>query len=69
MCGVKTNVVTAVEITDATRATAPSSCRSLTRPLENFTMRQVSADEAYSSGANLKAVVDNHATALHPVQR
>lgn len=64
--GVKTNVVTAVEVTDA-----HASDHNYFKPLveataQNFAMRQVSADEAYSSGTNLKAVVDNHAMPYIP---
>ncbi len=59
--GVKTNVVTAVEVTDA-----HASDHNYFKPLveataQNFTMRQVSGDNAYMSGGNLKVVVENHA--------
>lgn len=59
--GVKTNVVTAVEVTDA-----HASDHNYFKPLveataQNFTMRQVSGDKAYMSGKNLKVVVENHA--------
>ena len=64
--GVKTNVVTAVEVTDA-----HASDHNYFRPLvdataQNFAMRQVSADKAYLSSDNLKAVVDNHAMPYIP---
>jgi transposase len=60
-CGVTTNVVTAVEVTDA-----HASDHAYFKPLvettaQNFTMRQVSADKAYSSADNLRAVVRNQA--------
>src|ERR1700755_1677484 len=59
--GVKTNVVTAVEITDA-----HASDMNYFKPLvdataKNFAMRQVSADRGYLSGNNMQAAVDNHA--------
>ena len=52
MCGVKTNVVTAVEVNDSGDAT-------MYRPLaettaRNFTIEEISADKAYSSYANLE---------------
>jgi hypothetical protein len=60
-CGVKTNIVTAVEITDA-----HASDMNYFKPLveataQNFAMRQVSADRGYLSGNNMQAAVDNHA--------
>lgn len=59
-CGVKTNVVTAVEVTDA-----HANDHNYFQPLveataQGFALRQVSADKAYLSGANLQAVVNNH---------
>jgi transposase len=64
--GVKTNVVTAVEVTDA-----HANDHNYFKPLveataQQFTMRQVSADKAYLSAPNLKAVVDNHAMPYIP---
>jgi transposase len=60
-CGVKTNVVTAVEVTDA-HAADPHYFKPLVdATAANFTMRQVSADKAYLSAPNLQTVVDNHA--------
>jgi transposase len=64
--GVKTNVVTAVEVTDA-----HASDYNYFKPLveataQNFTMRQVSADKAYMGSGNLKTVVDNHAMPYIP---
>ncbi|MET0464793.1 MAG: transposase [Chitinophagaceae bacterium] len=66
MTGVKTNVVTAVEVTDATA----SDCR-LFKPLvettaQGFVMRQVSADKAYLSDNNLKLVAEHHAMPYIP---
>jgi transposase len=58
--GVKTNVVTAVEVTDA-----HANDHNYFQPLveataQNFAMRQVSADKAYLSDKNLQTVVENH---------
>ncbi|HEX8475044.1 MAG TPA: transposase [Pyrinomonadaceae bacterium] len=60
MCGVKTNIVTAVEITDRYAADSPQFKGLLDTTGENFTMRQVSADKAYLSNQNLRTVVVNH---------
>lgn len=65
-CGVKTNVVTAVEVTNA-----HAHDHAYFKPLveatsQNFTMRQVSADKAYSSNKNLQTVVDNNAMPYIP---
>lgn len=66
MTGVKTNVVTAVEVTDAhandTRFLKPL----VETTAQGFAMRQVSADKAYLSSNNLKVVVDNHAMPYIP---
>jgi hypothetical protein len=60
-CGVTTNVVTAVEVTDA-HAGDPHYFKPLVeQTAKNFTMRQISADKAYLSGNNLQTAVDNHA--------
>jgi transposase len=65
-CGVKTNVITAVQITDA-----HANDHNYFKPLvettaQNFVMRQVSADKAYLSSNNLKVVVDNQAMPYIP---
>lgn len=64
--GVKTNVITAVEVTDA-----HASDHNFFKPLidataQNFTMRQVSADKAYISGKNLATVVEHAAMPYIP---
>jgi transposase len=66
MTGVKTNVVTAVEVTDA-----HANDHNYFKPLveataQNFAMRQVSADKAYISSNNLKVAVENHAMPYIP---
>jgi transposase len=65
-CGVKTNVVTAVEVTNA-----HANDHTYFKPLvettsQNFVMRQVSADKAYISNTNLQAVVDASAMPYIP---
>jgi len=59
--GVKTNVVTAVEVTDAHAADTNYFKPLVEKTAQNFTMRQVSGDKAYLSSKNMKAVVDAHA--------
>jgi transposase len=54
MCGVLTNIVTAIEVTDANAGDAPFFPPLLNTTTENFAPREVSADKAYSSLANLK---------------
>jgi transposase len=66
MCGVKTNIVTSVEITDRYAADSPQFKMLVDATAENFSLRQVSADKAYLSTANFKAVKDHYATPYIP---
>ena len=61
ICGVKTNVVTAVEITNQYGADTHYLKPLVDRTAQGFVMNEVSADKAYLSNKNLKAVVDNNA--------
>jgi transposase len=65
-CGVKTNVVTAVEVTDAHASDSNYFKPLVEATAQNFAMRQVSADKAYLSGPNLQTVVDNAAMPYIP---
>jgi len=65
-CGVKTNVVTAVEITDRYAGDSPYFKPLVERTSENFAMFGVSADKAYLSGGNLQVAVDAHAMPYIP---
>lgn len=65
-CGVKTNVVTAVEITEGYSADSPQFKPLVDATAKNFSMQEVSADKAYLSNANLQTVVDNHAQPYIP---
>lgn len=65
-CGVKTNVVTAVEVTDHHAGDSPQFKPLIERTAKGFLMNQVSADKAYLSEGNLKAVVDNNAMPFIP---
>ena len=55
MCGVKTNIITAVEVTATDFADAPFEPFVQTTA-EHFTVNEVSADKAYLSKKNLRAV-------------
>jgi transposase len=56
MTGVKTNVVTAVEIHDRDAADSPQFKPLLQTTARNFTVKEVPADKAYSSLDNVEAV-------------
>jgi transposase len=66
MCGVKTNIVTAVEITDKYQGDCPRFAPLVNATAQNFVMNEVSADKAYLSADNLKTVVDNSAMPYIP---
>lgn len=66
MCGVKTNIVTAVEITDRFAADTKYFKPLVDATAQNFVMQEVSADKAYLSAANLKTVVDHQAMPYIP---
>jgi transposase len=66
MCGVKTNIVTAVEITDRFAADVKQFKTLVDTTAQNFVMQEVSADKAYLSAANLQTVVDHHAQPYIP---
>jgi transposase len=57
MCGVKTNIVTSVEITDAHAGDYPQFAPLVNQTSRNFVMNQVSADKAYSGSKNLQLVL------------
>jgi len=56
MCGVKTHVVTSVEVTPTETADAPQLPNLVNTTAKTFTINEVSADKAYSSKKNLHAV-------------
>jgi transposase len=66
MTGVRTNVVTAAEVTGWTAADSPYFRPLLAATAEHFDMEQVSADKAYLSRANLNAVEKFGATPFVP---
>lgn len=57
MCGVRTNVVTSVEITNAHAGDSPQFAPLVETTSQNFVMQEVSADKAYSSSKNLQLVL------------
>lgn len=62
MCGVRTNVVTAVEIHEPTAGDAPQLPALVDATAQNFTIREVSADKGYSSKKNHDAIGKHNAT-------
>jgi transposase len=66
MCGVKTNIVTAVEIHGRVAPDCPLLPDMVKATAENFTMREVSADKAYGSFKNYDAIEAAGATPFIP---
>ena len=66
ICGVKTNIVTAVEITDRFAADIKYFKPLVDATAQNFAIQEVSADKAYLSAANLQTVVGHHAMPYIP---
>ena len=66
MCGVNTKVVTAVEVTEANVHDSPPFPGLVEKTADNFTMSEVSADKAYLSRRNLRAIVDAGAMPFIP---
>lgn len=66
MCGVKTNVVTAVEISNRFGADSNYFKPLVETTAQGFVMNEVSADKAYLSGNNLQTIADNHAMPYIP---
>ena len=58
MCGVTTNVVTALEIHGQNAADSPLLPKLLQATVARFDVREVSADLGYSSEANLQTILD-----------
>jgi transposase len=66
ICGVKTNVITSVEVSDCHAGDSPFFKPLVERTAQNFLMNEVSADRAYISNKNLQTVVDNNAMPYIP---
>lgn len=54
ICGVKTNIITSVRITEGKAGDSPQFNPLLTETAQNFNVKEISADKAYSSRANLE---------------
>lgn len=65
-CGVKTNIVTAVEVTDLHGADSPYLPMLVANTARSFTMREVSADKGYSAKNNLAWIAKVGATPYIP---
>jgi hypothetical protein len=66
MCGVKTNVVTAVQISDRFGGDSPYFKPLVDATAKHFVMQEVSADKAYLSADNLQTVIDHAAMPYIP---
>lgn len=66
MSGVKTNIITSIEISEGNVGDSPYFIPLLDGTRELFKIREVSADKAYSSKANLEAVVGSGALPYIP---
>lgn len=66
MCGVKTHIVTSVEVTPTETADAPQLPQLVYTTAKNFNVNEVSADKAYSSKKNLHAIKTVNATPYIP---
>jgi transposase len=65
-CGVTTNVVTAVEVTDKLASDNPFFKPLVETTDETFDMHEISADKAYLGEANIKTAFDVHAMPYIP---
>ena len=66
MCGVKTNIITAVEVTSTDSADSPFFVPFVQTTAQHFKVKEVSGDKAYLSKKNLRAVEAVGGTAYIP---
>lgn len=66
MCGVSTNIVTAVEVSPANAGDSPYLKDLVDRTARNFQLKEVYCDKAYSSLANLKLIRERGAMPFIP---
>lgn len=64
--GVKTNIITSVEITDGFSNDSPQLSSLVRQTVEQFEVKEVSCDRAYSSRENLQLIVDEGAIPFIP---
>jgi hypothetical protein len=69
MCGVRTNIITSIEITHATAGDSPQFESLVETTSQNFQMREVSADKAYTSAKNLQLVLVKGAQPFIPFRK
>jgi transposase len=61
VCGVKTNVITAIEVTERNTQDAPFFAPLISKTMEQFNVSRVLGDKAYSSYASLELTVSKGA--------
>jgi transposase len=66
ICGVKTHIVTSVEVTATETGDAPQFPKLVNATAKTFNINEVSADKAYSSKKNLNAVIAVNGTPYVP---
>jgi transposase len=66
MCGVKTNIITSVEVTEGSDADSPQLPRLVRKTSESFALGEVVCDKAYLSKGNFKVINDYGAEAFIP---
>lgn len=66
ICGVVTNIVTSVEITNGSASDHPQFARLVNATAKSFEIEEVSADKAYLSAKNLRNVERHGGTAYIP---
>ncbi|OLD28035.1 MAG: hypothetical protein AUJ04_02525 [Acidobacteria bacterium 13_1_40CM_3_55_6] len=69
MCGVKTNIVTSIEVTDSNANDCPQFEGLVKTTGRNFTMAEVSADKAYLSSDNMQVVAGHTARPARTILR
>ena len=69
VCGIKTNIVTAVELTMGNEHDTKFLPELVTQTAQNFTVKEVSGDKAYSSRKNLQLIGDLGATPYIPFRK
>jgi transposase len=69
VCGVKTNIVTAVELTMGNEHDTKFLPELVMQTAQNFTVKEVSGDKAYSSRANLELINELGAVPYIPFKK
>lgn len=69
ICGVKTNIIASVEITDGTAGDHPQFKPLVQRTAQDFKLNHVTADKAYLSAENFRYVADRGGMAFIPFKK